>query len=491
MWLRWCCLALLIFGGGLSCVAAPETERLQLQEGPALGTGRMSASLGVVRLEDGRIVVVGGSPTEDPFSPIKGTQAIEILDPKTGTWSYSSIDVPYQLSGRIFALPDGRLFVFSSVYVFNPDAEDTEPGATADAAGSVTAVILDLKQGTILPIYRPRKNQAGQPPLKGDGPALLQRAFAQSVQLQDGKILRVGGAVRYSYPDPEPRCEESHCRYCYGGNCKPFSSSQDVFCREVKDCPYVKGDRKISQLAVAEVYTPPDASHPLGQVKTFMIPEGRQDFGMLELKDGRVFLAGGQGEQGLGTNKVYNTTLFLDPNSGLSAPGPLMRIGREDLSIALLDSGEVLLTGGTDSEGQTLNLTEILDPVSGLIRDGDPMSEPREDHQPIRLGSWLVLFGGEDNAKEDQIRNSAEIFNAQTGSHIGSFLLFSRTDVLDDELCPNTKGYAGIDDFAAVNLSPNRVLLLGGQQGCQDPDGAYISAGKGSKRSLLVILRDR
>ena len=488
---RLLCTCVWLCGLG-SCVASQETKRFQLQEGPSMGQGRMSASLGVVRLADGRVVVVGGSPTEDPFLPVKGKQAIEVLDTKTGAWSYADIDVPYQISGRVFVLPDGRLFAFASVYVLNPDASDTEPGAgKADAAGAVSAVILDLEKKTATPLYRPQRNAVGQPPLKGDGPALLQRAFAQSVRLRDGRIVRAGGAVRYAYPDPEPRCEASRCRYCYGGECKPFSSSQDHFCREVKDCPYVKGQRKILQSSIVEVYTPPDAAHPLGQVRVLSLPEGRQDLGMLELPDGRVLLVGGQGEQGLGTNKVYDSTLFLDLGTGLFAEGPRMRIGREDLSIALLDNGEVLMTGGTDAEGRTLNVTEILNPLTGTIRDGEPMSEPREDHLPIRIGGWLVFFGGESNDKEDQILNSAEIFDAKDGRYLGSFLLFRRTDVLDDELCPNTKGYAGIDDFGVVSLDVNRVLLVGGQQGCQDADGAYISAGKGNKRTLLVILGDR
>ncbi len=491
--LRWLllCGVMGLCGMG-SCVASQETKRFQLQEGPTMGIGRMSASLGVVRLADGRVVVVGGSPSEDPFLPIKGKQAVEILEPKTGVWAFADIDVPYQISGRVFVLPDGRLFAFASVYVFNPDASDTEPGADkADAAGAVSAVILDLEKKTATPLFRPQKNIAGQPPLKGSGPALVQRAFAQSIRLKDGRIVRVGGAVRYSYPDPEARCEASRCRYCYDGTCAPFSSSQDHFCREVKDCPYVKGQRKIKQLSVVEVYTPPDAAHPLGQVRVLSLPEGRQDLGLVELPDGRLLVVGGQGEEGLGTNKVYDSTLFLDIQTGLFAEGPRMRVGREDLSIALLDNGEVLLTGGTDAEGKTLNVTEILNPLTGTIRDGEPMSEPREDHIPIRIGGWLVFFGGEDNAKEDQVLNSAEIFDVKEGSYLGSFLLFRRSDVLDDELCPNTKGYAGIDDFGVVSLDDNRVLLVGGQQGCQDPDGAYISAGKGNKRTLLIILGER
>jgi hypothetical protein len=487
-------LLCLFFSQGLGCVAERETARLVIQEGPRMVKGRMSASLGVVRLADGRLVVIGGSPEEDPFSPIKGMEAIEILDPQRGVWEVAGIDIPYQLSGRAFLLPDGRVFVFGSVYVFDPSSEEFEPGRDkADAAGAVSAMIIDINKKTALPFYRPKGNDPNQRALQGEGPAFVQRAFAQELQLYNGDIVRMGGVVRYSFANPTPTCEKNRCLYCSRGACKPHPTEnlRDLYCAEPSNCPSVRGDRQIVELSVIEVYTPPNAAHPMGRLRTFAMPDARQRFSAIQLRDGRIFVSGGRISLDPAHPDVYETTYFLDSNSWKATPGPRMRTPREDHMATLLEDGRVLLTGGTAGGTITVNSAEILNPATGLFYDARPMNEAREDHQPARLGDWIVLFGGEDNKLEDLIRNSAEIYSYKTGEYIGSFLLFRRDEIYDDDRCPDSQGYAGIDDFAAINLDERRVLILGGQQGCQDAQGNYLTAGVGNRRTLLISLPER
>lgn len=478
------------FIGSLGCQAEKLSNRLTLREGPPLKYGRMSSSLGAVVLKDKRVVIVGGSPTEYPFAPLLGTKAVEILNPQWSQWQEAGIDVPYPISGKAYLLPDGRILAFTAIYVFNPSDDSVEPPKDSAAlwSGAVSAVILDLDKKTQTPIYRPKHNTAAAnaTPLKGTGPYLLQRAFARSLQLKDGRIIRIGGRLIAQSAPPKASCDTGRCRYCSGGKCQPHPDG-DYICKEDKECPAIEGTSQRQVLKIIEIYTPPDASHPLGQVKRVSMDEGRYNLDAIELLDGRVFLVGGIGPTGAGPNATYNTTYLLNPNTGELRKGPRLRVAREDHSLALLDDGKVLITGGTDQNESTTNVTELFDPTQERLTDGFPMDVSREDHQTVPLGPWLLFLGGEDNNKSDLIRNSGEAFDRKTGIHISSFFLFTReSSQTATKLCPNTNGFAGIDDFAAVALDRTHVLLLGGQQGCQDRDGDYISPGKGSQRTLFI-----
>ena len=150
-----------------------------------------------------------------------------------------------------------------------------------------------------------------------------------------------------------------------------------------------------------------------------------------------------------------------------------------------LRDGRILITGGTDQNQITRNTAEFFDTKKGIFEFAPSMTLSREDHIPLPLGPWWIFIGGEDNGKADLIRNTAEIYDAKTGEYIGPIFLFSRPKRGPD------KGMAGITDFAAISLTPDIILITGGQQGLQDPDGEYISAGKGSKRTLIIQYRER
>lgn len=473
-----------------ACVAERLTERLSIIEGPTLNFGRMSASLGAVVLPDKRVVVVGGSPTEYPFRPLVGKQAIEILRADWSKWDLADIDLPYPIAGEVYLLRDGRLLAFSSGFQFHAASNDVEGKPIGDDpdyhSWPVSAVLIDLDKKTVFPYYRPKNNEPGQPPLRGDAPALMQRAFERSLQLADGRILRIGAYMRYQDPAPEKRCVEGYCRYCYGENCGPFDNSNDYACSEetvAKDCPQKWGNRKTVLSDVIEVFSPPSPVHPYGDLKFLRMKEGRSSTSAIQLQDGRVFITGGWGPDGEGTNQAYATTYFLDPNTLQLTEGPRMISPREDHAMALLDDGRVLITGGTDHSERSVNTTEIFDPKNNQVVHGDEMTLSREDHVPVNLGPWTIFVGGEVNDRADQIRNSAEAFSRNTGRYVSAFLLYSRLATGD-----KTDGFAGITDAAIVELGPNRVIIFGGQQGLQDAAGEYISAGIGSIRSLMVSI---
>jgi hypothetical protein len=483
----------LCFGGTQgACVAERLTERLIIREGPLLNYGRMSAYLGAVALPDKRVVVVGGSDQEFPFKPLTGTKAIEILSADQSKWELTSIDVPYELAGRAFLLEDQRLLVFSSGFQFDADSDDAE-GKPIDnddtfTSAPVAAALIDLAKQSVEPIYRPKRNGVEQPPIRGAGPVLLQRAFDTTIQLRDKRIVRIGGFMRYQEPAPTVSCEAQRCRYCErDGACSIYDATNmiDPACEAATDCPQRRNRRRTVIMDDIEVYSPPTPGNPLGVVRTLKMKEGRSAVAAVQLEDSRLFITGGWGPQGEGANEAYATTYFLDTNTLILTEGPRMTIPREDHAMALLQDGRVLITGGTGADLLTVNSTEIFDPKTGQFINGSVMTESREDHIPIRLGPWVVKVGGEVSERADQIRNTAEAFSFETGQHVSAFLLFSRRTLEDGK---GQDGYAGITDGAAVNLDPNTLVIFGGQQGLQEESGDYISAGFGSRRTLLISM---
>lgn len=503
MWLRYgMSISLLCASlGMLGCQATPATERLVTWEGPQLNHGRMSASLGAVRLKNGRIAVIGGSPSEYPFVPLRGTKSIELVDPecvlspkcksekeKCKCWFSAGIDLKYPISGAAFTLPDGRILAFSSVFIFNQKSNRTDPDPPSKnepTSGPVSAVLIDLANKSVTPIYRPKDNIGGNPPITGTGPALMMRAFERNIQLRDGRIVRIGGHVNYVEAPPVGSCKESVCSYCSGKKCEV--SSPPIKCDKDSDCPAKKAQKDFHVLNDIEIYTPPSAQFPMGRVQHLKMKEARSSVSAIELVDGRVLITGGWGPKGIGKNQNYLHTYYLDLKKEKPEliDGPEMLFYREDHSMAVMKDGRVLITGGTNHEAITIRQSEFFDPKQGLFFHAPSMNLSREDHVGVPLGPWLLFFGGEVNEKADQIRNTMEMFNASTGAYIGPYFLFSRT------VEGAYKGFAGTTDFAVLHLDANTLFLFGGQQGLQDRDGEYISGGLGSKRSLVLQYRTK
>lgn len=469
-----------------SCVASRLTDRISIKAGPSLNFPRMSAYLGAAKFPDGRVITIGGSPTETPFKPLMGKQAIEILSSNWSRWDTFDIDVKYPIAGRLFLLPDGRILVFSSILFLDPNSELTDPLPPAGQldSGPVAAVIFDLDKKTQTPIFRPKKNQVGQPPLQGSF-SLLQRAFDTTLQTKSGLIVRIGGELRYLTPAPIPSCDQGKCRYCQGQTCNPHPAGFDFSCEDVSQCPVVSSSRKTVVLDDIEIYTPPTEASPLGSVKTLKMREGRSSVAAVEIQEGIIFITGGWGPAGAGPNQAYRSTYFLNVKDGILLDGPSMLGYREDHAMVVLKSGSVLITGGTNENDVSVNTAEFFDPVTNQFTYAPVMTERREDQVPLAFGPWFLFIGGEIQDEADAILNTAEVYDAEKGIYVSNFSLFSLEGNPNDP----TEGYAGISDFGAIRLDDTHLILFGGQQGLQDTEGRFISSGRGSTRTLILEFR--
>lgn len=192
-----------ICGGGPAMVTSPTTPYNctdkawvydMLREQHTLRNGRMHVSRAfhnVVRLGDGRILAVGGVT----FGGQSGTdyytnvlKSCEVYDPVTDSWTLTPDMAYYRAGATANLLPDGRVLV----------AGGTEGNASHQLFDSSDLLSTSLK---FTEIYNPATNTWSA------GPNLPEpKAGAESVALNDGKILIAGGItynVIFGIPFPD------------------------------------------------------------------------------------------------------------------------------------------------------------------------------------------------------------------------------------------------------------------------------------------------
>ena len=138
------------------------------------------------------------------------------------------------------------------------------------------------------------------------------------------------------------------------------------------------------------------------------------------LPNGKVLVAGGFG----GTpNAFLSSAELYDPvsNTWTPATGAMLTARRDHTATALTTVGEVLVTGGTNSNGTSLATVELYYPASNTSWSAmASMSTPRHWHSATRLQDGRVLVvGGTNDPAGNQVGpwlNSAEIYNRTTNT---------------------------------------------------------------------------
>ncbi len=175
------------------------------------------------------------------------------------------------------------------------------------------------------------------------------------------------------------------------------------------------------------------------------LAEPRTDEQALLLNDGRVLVAGGNGQYGgsLTTIEIY------DPGRGTSVVvTPPADMG--DLptypTVVLLADGRALIAGGSyTNDASTTNSTLIFDPVSGGFSYGPAMAYPRQGATATLLDDGRVLMAG--------------------GDYYEGFYGFAQSNAeLIDPSRPLTQSplLMSYDPATSTLLSDGRVLIVGG-----------------------------
>ena len=199
------------------------------------------------------------------------------------------------------------------------------------------------------------------------------------------------------------------------------------------------------------------------------------------MKHGRVLLVGGLDPFG---TPVSDVELF-DPTHGTFSVVARLLQGRAYHQTTLLEDGSVLITGGVDHAGNTLDTAERIDPDTwAIVAIPSRMLAQRRHHRAVVLEDGRVLITG--GGVGDGQRASAEIFDPRTAqfnhpvalatnrvihtatrTHDGSVLLYSNgtAEVFQPkharfERLPYTR--PEIRDGHTASATPDAVLIVGG-----------------------------
>ncbi|MFD5521051.1 DUF6603 domain-containing protein [Streptomyces sp. NPDC127066] len=174
------------------------------------------------------------------------------------------------------------------------------------------------------------------------------------------------------------------------------------------------------------------------------------------LQTGRVLLAGGTDE----TGGARADSLLFDPVTGTWTQADRLRTGRHRHGMVRLGSGGVLAVGGLGADGSALKSAETYDPVAGTWSTlPAAMSTARYGHSVTAVASSRVLVAGGTGlrGREPVALASAELFDPVAGTWSAAK--------------PMTDARTG---HQAVALKNGRVLVVGGA----------VTTGRGSTAAL-------
>lgn len=336
-----------------------------------------------VRLNDGRVLVVGGGVG---IVPLAGT---DIYNPSSNTWSSSGQLHQARRGNETVVLRDGRVLtaggvagntVLSSVEVWDPGTGSWSTVAPMHTArfNEVLAVLpngkvlaaggVDTSESATLSsaeIYDPSANT-----WTALSQGLLQsRADAGAVMMAGGRVLIAGGYSQQSGQNPNPLSEV-----------EIFDAAADVFAR--------------------------------GSSMT----ESRSDLTLTGLNNGQVLAAGGYSA----TATLASAELYDPATSTWSEVGG-MHQQRERASASLLADGSVLVASGDSSDVRngvigshsSLPTAEVYKPSSHTWLETPSMKCPRSSQAQVTLTNGSVLVVGGDAAFPGQPpspQSCAELF---------------------------------------------------------------------------------
>ncbi len=294
--------------------------------------GRIDTSATATLLVDGKVLVAGGR------SPTTGASAsAELYDPIRGNWTATrSMAAPY-FSHSAARLLDGKVLVVGvldvdgspSAEVYDPvSATWTATGAPPVASGLTATLLADGKvllagkdsspSGPSAELYDPI---SGTWALTGN--MITSRFGHTATLLPNGKVLVAGGKIPAD-----------------GRVCRSGSGSS----------PVCLGD----PIASAELYDPQSGAWSATQGTV----APRESHTATLLPDGRVLVAGGEGDASTSAGFALASAELYDPVSGTWSATASMAAAHREHTATLLPDGRVLVAGGAPS-------AELYDPGSG------------------------------------------------------------------------------------------------------------------------------
>ena len=309
------------FDGSMANFIFPDAEIYNLHTGawtPIAPMNTARAAPGAVRLEDGRIMVIGGADENFNF-----LDSAEIYDPSTGTWSFTGSMNEPRFEDFVAVLLPGRKVLIAGGF-----------GPPFNALNS--AEIYDEATNTWTPT----------------GSMNVARAEFAYVVLHDGRVLAVGGVA----DDLTPIASAEIYNPATGTWTLTGSMStgrNDLAVVVLQDGRVLAagggmGDEELPRYASAEIFDPHTGQWtPTGAMTA---PRSETEYAVVRLPDGRVLVPGGHTafQTPVSSADLYN------PRTGTwSAAGSMSVVRAGHSSIVLRGNRGVLVMGGLGPDDQT------------------------------------------------------------------------------------------------------------------------------------------
>lgn len=188
----------------------------------------------------------------------------------------------------------------------------------------------------------------------------------------------------------------------------------------------------------------------------------RQEFDVVKLNDGRLFVSGGfGGKVGNPSNGSLTSTEIYDPITNIWVEGPNLTTPRQLHKMTVLPDGDVLVVGGLSpfKPFQSVAMVELVhitnDPATMTVETIGDLTDSRGKQAQVlsHTSGKVVIFGGE---RSDVIGPNPNDFNAYALDSIAVYDINSKT--LTDS---SAKLYKRFNHFVH-GLSNGEILVLGG-----------------------------
>lgn len=307
----------------------------------------------LVALQDGRVLAVGGAILPNYYSTVT-----QLYDPTTGQWALTG--GYHQIHGQhsIVVLNDGKVLMAGG-----------EPGG-----GGVFATAELYDPATGIWSLTGSMHQA--------------RSMAPIIKLLDGRVLIIGGATHPGTTNTTEIYDPANGQWTVAGNLQvPIEDGGGGDAVLLDDGRVLKvggagGFSSPATSAVAELFDP-----ATGQwTQTGDLLAARYTTHLVKLQDGKVLMmAGNQWGQPLSDCEIY------DPATGQWTATGSTNYTRADKAV-LMPDGRVLAAGGDDTTGVT---SEIYDPATGAWSLDAALNVGHHPTDIVALpnGNYLVAGG--------------------------------------------------------------------------------------------------
>ncbi|HXG58961.1 MAG TPA: kelch repeat-containing protein [Thermoanaerobaculia bacterium] len=435
----------------------------------------------------GLVRLVGGSDTAG-----NSLLSTETYDPALDTFEYSSTGGPYATakhtatvlpSSGVIMISGGRASNGSSLNTMSSEFGSTvtlsEPRishtATVLAGGRV--LITGGNNGTeaspspttSADLYdsdvdvRYALSVAGQ--FYSGGNMTNPRAYHTATLLQDGRVLIAGG-INNGTPNDVTQAELYDPATSFTGFVTTGSMShgrRDHTATLLTDGKVLitggQSDYSPNYFATADLYDPVSGTF----TATGSLGIKRFSHTATLLPNGKVLIAGGSTQSPANIVSAVASAELYDPNSGTFSATGSMAHARQHHTATLLPNGKVLIAGGDDGNGNTLNpsFPELYDPLSGTFTASNAATfypNARQEHLAVLLPNGKVLFAEGrfcvNSGCSPITSGSGILYDPATDDYGLTSCCVGQTNV------PGLNG--GRQGFAAAALPDGRVMIVGG-----------------------------